>query len=75
MEEIGKDKIFREINIKFNGFGLFGLNVLFLNPNMNKKLIELYDYVKENSFNRDEDLAAHMTLLIDEPENILKILP
>jgi hypothetical protein len=31
--------------------------------------------VKEISLNKNEDLAAHMTLLIDEPKNILKILP
>jgi 2'-5' RNA ligase len=75
VEEIGNNKIFREINITFGSFGLFGLNVLFFNPNMNKKLIELYNYVKEISLNKNEDLAAHMTLLIDEPKNILKILP
>jgi 2'-5' RNA ligase len=75
MEKIEKEKIFNKIKIIFESFGLFGLNVLFLNPSMNKKLIELYDYVKINSFNENDDLAAHTTLLIDEPENILKILP
>jgi len=64
-----------KINISFSGFGLFGLNVLFLNPNMNEKIIELYNYFKGNSFDKNNDLAAHVTLLIDEPENILKILP
>jgi hypothetical protein len=33
------------------------------------------DHVKENSFEKEYDLAAHATLIIDEPENIIKILP
>jgi len=68
-------KIFKKINIKFSSLGLFGLNVLFINPDMNMKLIEIYDHVKENSFEKEYDLAAHATLIIDEPENIIKILP
>jgi 2'-5' RNA ligase len=75
MEKIGEEKTFNKIKITFSNFGLFGLNVLFLSPCMNKKLIELYDYIKVNSFNEKDDLSAHVTLLIDEPENILKILP
>jgi 2'-5' RNA ligase len=75
MEKITEEKIFNRIKITFSSFGLFGLNVLFLSPSMNKKLIELYDYVKINSFNENDDLAAHTTLLLDEPENLLKILP
>jgi 2'-5' RNA ligase len=66
---------FNVMNIKFSGLGLFGLNVLYINPYMNKELIELYNFVKEKSQNKDEDLAAHMTLFIDEPENVMKILP
>ena len=66
---------FRKISIKCSSLGLFGLNVLFINPDMNTDLIELYNYVKEKSFEKDNDLAAHITLLIDEPENILKVLP
>jgi hypothetical protein len=66
---------FAQINVSFSGIGLFGLNVLFVNPNMSKKLAELYDYAKEKSLHRDNDLAAHITLLMDDPENILKVLP
>jgi 2'-5' RNA ligase len=73
MEKLCKN--FKKINIKFSNLGLFGLNVLFMNPNMNKELIEIYNYLKENSFEKDYDLAAHLTLIIDEPENIIKILP
>ena len=68
-------KKFKKINIKFGSLGLFGLNVLFMNPIMNIDLIKIYNYVKEKSFEKDNDLAAHLTLIIDEPENIIKILP
>ena len=66
---------FSEIYISYSGFGLFNLDVLFLIPSMNIKLIELYNYVKENSLNKDNDFSPHTTLFMDEPENILKILP
>jgi len=66
---------FNVIEILFGGFGLFGLNVLFFNPAMNKNLIELYDFCKSNSYNKDNAFTAHMTLLIDEPDKIIKILP
>ena len=68
-------KKFKKININFTSLGLFGLKVLFMNPNMNIELIEMYNYLKENSFEKDYDLSAHTTLIIDEPENIIKILP
>jgi len=68
-------KRYKKININFRSLGLFGLNVLFMNPNMNSELIEMYNYLKENSFEKDNDLSAHTTLIIDESENILKILP
>ena len=73
LEEVSQK--FKKVNIKCGSLGLFGLNVLFVNPDMNSGLIDLYNYVKEKSFEKDDDLAAHITLLIDEPENILKILP
>jgi 2'-5' RNA ligase len=81
MEKFLKDllenssKKFKKININFSSLGLFGLKVLFMNPNMNNELIEMYNYLKENSFEKDYDLSAHTTLIIDEPENIIKILP
>ena len=73
LEKLGK--IFKKINIKFSSLGLFGLNVLFMNPDMNMELIKMYNYVKENSFEKNYDLSAHTTLIIDEPENIIRILP
>jgi len=73
LEDLSKK--FKKININFRSLGLFGLNVLFMNPNMNIELIEMYNYLKENSFEKNNDLSAHTTLFIDEPENIIKILP
>lgn len=72
------DKIwvdFTEINISYSGFGLFSLDVLYLNPCMNKKLIELYDFVSEKSYYKGNDLAAHTTIFMDEKENVYKIIP
>jgi len=66
---------FNKINIAFSGFGLFGLNVLYLNPCFNKNLMELYNFTNKNSLDKNNEFAAHATLLIDKPENILKILP
>jgi len=71
----GLSQKFKKLNITCSSLGLFGLNILFANPDMNSGLIELYNYVKEKSFEKDNDLAAHITLLIDEPENIMKVLP
>ena len=42
---------------------------------MNMKIIELYNFIKENNLYADNDLLAYTTLFMDEPENILKILP
>ena len=73
LENISKK--YKEIKITFSSIGLFGLKVLFVNPDLNKKLIGLYNDVKAGGLCKDEDLAAHCTLLIDEPENIIKIIP
>ena len=66
---------FTKINVKCNSLGLFGLNVLFMNPDMNLGLIKLYNFVREKSIDNDHDLSAHITLLMDEPDNIMKVLP
>ena len=66
---------YNKFSINFSGFGLFGLNVLFLNPTMNLELIKIYNYLKKDSFEKERELAAHLTLIIDEPQNILSVLP
>ena len=66
---------FRKIDISYSSMGLFGLKVLFANPDMNAGLIKLYDFVKGQSLNKNNSLSAHTTLVIDDPENIMRILP
>lgn len=63
------------IDICLGHIGLFGLNVLFVGPNMNFELLSL-----QNRFFPDcgyglTPWTAHATLLIDEPDAVLKALP
>jgi len=62
------------VDIHLDHIGLFGLNVLFAAPGMNCELLKL-----QQSFFPDcgdcSAWAAHATLLIDEPEIILRALP
>jgi 2'-5' RNA ligase len=74
LDKIDEENDFKEIKIKYTGMGLFGLNVLYFNLSMSKELIELYDYVKTGSYEEKEELAAHTTVLIDTPENIINII-
>lgn len=65
----------KRIDINLAHIGLFGLNVLFIAPNMNFELLKL-----QNSFFSDcghgyHNWSAHATLLIDDPQTILKALP
>jgi len=72
------DKIeasYKQIDVVYSGFGLFGLNVLYLNPIMNMELLDLFNFTKENNHSESDGFAAHTTLLLDEPENVLKLLP
>jgi 2'-5' RNA ligase len=72
------DKIknnFKQINVVYTSFGLFGLNVIYLNPAMNMQLIELHEFVKERNNDKFNVFAAHTTIFIGEPENTLKLLP
>ena len=62
-----------EINIAH--IGLFGLNVLFISPNMNFELLKLQQSFFPDSGNGYHFWTAHATLLIDEPEVIQKALP
>ncbi len=62
------------IEITLGHIGLFGLDVLFIAPNMNFELLGL----QEKFFGgcrRCHPWAAHATLLIDEPETIQRALP
>lgn len=61
--------------IKLDHIGLFGLKVLFIEPNMNFELLKLQQCFFTDCGNGYHDWAAHATLLMDEPEIILKALP
>jgi 2'-5' RNA ligase len=62
-----------DINLAY--VGLFGLKVLFIAPNMNFELLKLQQNFFPDCGNGYHAWAAHATLLIDEPEIILKALP
>jgi len=63
------------IDINLSYIGLFGLNVLFYAPNMNFELLTLQNKFFNDCGNGYHQWAAHVTLLMDEPEAIQKSLP
>jgi 2'-5' RNA ligase len=63
------------IDIRLDHIGLFGLNVLFIEPNINFELLNLQKSFFNNCCSGYHHWTAHATLLIDEPEIILKALP
>ena len=63
------------IDINLGHIGLFGLNVLFIEPNMNFELLKLQKYFFPDCGNGYHLWTAHATLLLDEPDIILKALP
>jgi len=73
MEKVcGSTQIFE---IKLDHLGLFGLDVLFVEPNMNFELLSLQKFFFENCGNGDHPWTAHATVLVDEYTNILRALP
>lgn len=75
MERVSRiSKNFKSFNIKLNNIGLFGLEVLFIAPAVNKELLELqqhfnYDYADGFGW------TAHTTILVDEPHSVKRALP
>ncbi|NLG98700.1 MAG: 2'-5' RNA ligase family protein [Chloroflexi bacterium] len=63
------------IDIHLSHIGLFGLGVLFIAPDMNFELLTLQQKFFPHCGSGAYNWTAHATLLIDEPENILKALP
>ena len=63
------------IDIHLSHIGLFGLNVLFIEPNMNFELLSLQRKFFPDCGYGIHPWTAHATLLIEEPEAILKALP
>lgn len=63
------------IDILLSHIGLFGLDVLFIAPDANYKLLELQQKFFPNCGNEVHSWTPHATLLMDEPENTIKALP
>ncbi|MDN3955972.1 2'-5' RNA ligase family protein [Sporolactobacillus laevolacticus] len=60
--------------VTLSHIGLFGLNVLFLAPNVTHELLDLQSHFAHGS--RDAfEWTAHATLLLDESNKIQKALP
>jgi 2'-5' RNA ligase len=63
------------IEFRMDHIGLFGLKVLFLEPNMNFELLQLQSSLFPGCGHGYTSWAAHGTILLDEPEAILKAVP
>ena len=63
-----------KFDIRLSNIGLFGLDVLFLAPSVNKELLDLQQYFNHNFADR-LGWTAHTTMLIDDHETILKAVP
>ena len=63
------------VTVRFDHIGLFGLNVLFFAPNVTRELLELRERFMLPGAIDEFTWSPHVTLLIDEPDNILKALP
>jgi hypothetical protein len=73
LDEVCRD--FKPIEIKLDHIGLFGLNVLFIEPNMNFELLQLQNRFFNNCGNGFHPWTAHATILLDEPDEILRAIP
>lgn len=65
----------RSFDLAFNHIGLFGLRVMFLAPDVNYELLELHNKLDKSSIPDSRGWTAHVTLLIDEDQNIQKAIP
>ncbi|CEN23982.1 2'-5' RNA ligase [[Clostridium] sordellii] len=59
------------IPVSFNNIGLFGLEVLFISPSISHELLNLQQKFDSNYPN----WVAHVTMLIDNQDNIQKAIP
>jgi len=71
-EVCGKTPCF---DIRLSHIGLFGLNVMFVAPNMNFELLKLRQGFFADCGFGDDFWAAHATILMDKPQVILQALP
>jgi 2'-5' RNA ligase len=73
LDQVGRNT--KYIDLRLNHIGLFGLKVLFIEPNMNYELLDLQRNFFEECTKGYHMWAAHATLLIDEADVISKALP
>jgi len=60
--------------LSYNHIGLFVLSVLFFGPDVNEQLLKLQKPFEDKRI-KLHDWTAHTTLMMDEPDVILKALP
>jgi 2'-5' RNA ligase len=65
----------RRFEIRMDHIGVFGLNVLYIEPNTNFELLDLRKMFFEDSGIGAHLWTAHTTMLMDEPDTILRALP
>lgn len=65
----------KTIDIRLDHIGLFGMNVLFIEPNVNFELLSLQNYFFNNDGKGYHSWSPHASVLIDNPVNVLKALP
>lgn len=62
-------------DIRLSHIGLFGLNVLFIEPVMNDELWQMHRYFFAYKTNADHLWSPHTTLLMEEPDIVLQAIP
>jgi len=66
----------RVFSVRYHSLGLFGLHVLFAAPGVNRELLDLREALVPEKPSPDlYEWVAHTTLLMDEPETVLKAIP
>ena len=69
LQELSKQ--IKPFDITFNHVGIFGgSSVLFIAPDPNRELLEL-----KERFGDSYNWTPHTTMIIDRPENVIKVLP
>ncbi len=72
VEEVCKQ--FPRFPLTYSHIGLFGLDVLFFGPDVNRELLDLQQPFEQDRI-RDHEWTAHTTLMMDDRDVILKALP
>ena len=65
----------KPFDIRLDHIGVFGMNTIFIEPNMNFELLELETKFFDCNGRGSHLWTAHSTILMDEPYNIVTALP